>query len=232
LPATQRTTPVCWIGDLTTTMGTRLCGILGWRPMKRFISFVRADLWRRAVRRHVGPLSARAAKYVLVLLIASGMSTIAGMAAQPAPTSNATAGGPAARRVLTKPFAAPRNPAENKGPHITPAQPGSGSGPSVTSKPPQLKLPTGAAATARSVVGPSSPGAVSGSTPRPNNPMAFAKPNTGTSGATSRSGIALSPSSARVSGTGVNLRGVAPASIRPGAKTNAGINGTGIVRKN
>jgi hypothetical protein len=200
--------------------------------MNRFISFVRADHWRRAVRRHVGPSSAWAAKYVLVLLIANGILTIAAMAAQPAPTSNATAGGPSARRGFTKPFVAPRNPAENKGPNITPVQPGGRSAPSVMSKPPQLKLPTGAAATARSNVGPSSPGAVLGTTPRTNNPMVFAKPSPGTTGATSRSGIVLSPSSAHVSGTGVNLRGVAPASIRPGAKTNAGINGTGIVRKN
>jgi hypothetical protein len=211
--------------------GTGLVASSAGRPMNRSISFVRADLWRRTMRRHVGPSSAWAAKYVLVLLLTNGILTIAGMAAQPAATSNATAG-PSARRGVTKPSAVPRNPAENKGPNITPVQPGSRSAPSVMSKPPQLKLPTGAATTTRSVVGPSSPGAVLGTSPRPNNPMVFAKPNTGTSGATSKSGIVLSPSSAHVSGTGVSLRGVAPASIRPGAKTNAGINGTGIVRKN
>jgi hypothetical protein len=184
------------------------------------------------MRRHVGASSAWAAKYVLVTLIASGISTSAGMAAQPAPTSNATASGAGARKGFTKPFSAPRNPAENKGPHIAPMQPGSGGAPSVMSKPPQLKLPTGAPATPRSTVSPHSPGAVSGITPRTNNPMIFAKPNPGTSGTTPRSGIGLSPSPAHVSGTGIGLRGVAPASIRPGAKTNAGINGTGIVRKN
>jgi hypothetical protein len=184
------------------------------------------------MRRHVGPSSAWAAKYVLVTLIASGISTIAAMAAQPAPSSNATASGPSARRGFTKPSSAPRTPAENKGPHISPIPPASGSAPSVMNKPPQFKLPTGAAATARSVVGPHSPSPVSGLTPHTNNPMVFAKPNTGTSGATPRSGIGLSPSSAHVSGTGISLRGVAPASIRPAAKTNAGINGTGIVRKN
>jgi len=200
--------------------------------MNRFISFASADLRRGAIRQRVGPSSAWAAKYVLVTLIASGISTVAGMAAQPASSSNATASGPSARRGFTKPSSAPRTPAENKGPHILPTPPGSGSAPSVMNKPPQLKLPTGAAATSRSVVGPHSLGAVSGITPRTNNPMVFAKPNTGTSGATSRSGIGISPSTAHVSGTGIRLRGVAPASIRPGAKTNAGINGTGIVRKN
>jgi len=185
------------------------------------------------MRRHVGPSSAWAAKYVLVTLIASGISTIAGMAAQPAPTSNATASGASARRGFTKPFSAPRKPAENKGPHIGPMmQPGSGGAPGVMSKPLQLKLPTGARATPRSTVSPHSPGAVWGTTPRTNNPMIFAKPNTGTSGTNPRSGIGLSPSPAHVSGTGIGLRGVAPASIRPGAKTNAGINSIGIVRKN
>jgi hypothetical protein len=183
------------------------------------------------MRRHVGPSSAWAAQYVLVILIAGGISTIAGMAAQPSPSSNATASGPSARRGFTKPFSAPRTPAENKGPHISPIPPGNGSAPSVMNKPPQLKLPTGAAASSRSVVGPHSLGAVSGITPHTNNPMVFAKPNTGTSGATSRSGIGLSPSP-HVSGTGTSLRGVGPASIRPAAKSNAGINGTGIMRKN
>jgi len=184
------------------------------------------------MRRHVGPSSAWAAKYVLVTLIASAISPIAGMAAQPQPTSNVAASGGAARRGFTKPFSTPRNPAENKGPHIAPMQPRSGGAPSVMSKPPQLKLPTGASATPRSTVSPHSPSAVSGTTPRTNNPMIFVKPNTGTSGTTPRSGIGLSSSPAHVSGTGIGLRGVAPASIRPGAKTNAGINGTGIVRKN
>ena len=183
------------------------------------------------MRRHVGPSSAWAAKYVLVTLIAGGISTIAGMAAQPAPTSNATTSGPSARRGVTKPFSAPRNPAENKGPHVVPVQPGSGRAPSVMSKPPQFKLPVGAAPTPRSI-GPNSPGAVSGTIPRTNRPMIFAKPNSATSGATPRNGIGLSPSPAHVSGTGIGQRGVAPASIRPGAKTNAGINGTGIARKN
>jgi len=184
------------------------------------------------MRRHVGPSSALAVKYVFVSLIASGIPTSAGMAAQPAPTSNATTSGPSARRAFTKPQSAPRTPADNKGPHIVPMQPGSSSTPSVMSKPPQLKLPTGAAATGRSIVGPHTPGVVSGTAPHTNNPMVITRPNTSTSGATSRSGIGLSPSSAHVSGTGISLRGVAPASIRPGAKTNAGINGTGIVRKN
>jgi hypothetical protein len=182
------------------------------------------------MRRHVGPSIARTAKYVLVVLIASGISTIAALAVQPAPTSNVAASGPSARKGLTKPFSAPRNPAEIKGPHIVPMQPGGGSSPKVISKPPQLKLPPGASATTRSIVGPNSPGAAS--PPRTNNPMVFPKPNAGTSGATSRSGVGLSPSSAHVSGTGINPRGTAPATIRPGAKTNAGINGTGIMRKN
>jgi hypothetical protein len=184
------------------------------------------------MQRHVGPSSAWTARYVLVTLIAAGMSAVAGMAAQPAPSSNATASGPSAHRGVTKPFSAPRNPADNKGPHIAPMQPGGGSAPSVMSKPPQLKLPTGAAATPRSVVGSHSPGAVSSPTPRTNSPMIFVKPNTGTSSAIPRSGIGLSPNPAHMSGTGIGLRGVAPASIRPPAKTNAGINGTGIVRKN
>jgi len=111
-------------------------------------------------------------------------------------------------------------------------QPGSGSASGVMTKPPQVKLPTGAAATARSVVGPYSRGAVSATTPRTTNVMVFAKPNTGIGGAISRSGIGLSNSSAHVSGTAISLKGVAPASIRPGVKTNAGINGTGIGRKN
>ena len=183
------------------------------------------------MRRHVGPLSAWAAKYVLVTLIAGGISTIAGMAAQPAPTSSATTSGPSARRGFTKPLSVPKNPTENKGPHVVPVQPGSRSAPSVMSKPPQFKLPVGAATTPRSI-GPNSPGAASSTVPRTNRPMIFAKPNSATSGATPRNGIGLSPSPAHVSGTGIGQRGVAPASIRPGAKTNAGINGTGIARKN
>jgi hypothetical protein len=216
------------------------CDIIGWRSqrlasasygLREAIGFANAGLWRRAMRRHVGPSSVWTAKYVLVVLIASGISTIAGLAAQPSPTSNATASGPGGRKGVTKPFSAPRNPAESKGSHIAPMQPGSGSAPRVISKPPQLKLPPGAAATARSIVGPNSPGAVSGITPRTNNPMVL-KPNTGTSGATSRMGIGLSPSSAHLTGTGISPRDTAPATIRPGAKTKAGVNGTGITRKN
>jgi len=184
------------------------------------------------MQRRVGPSSAWAARHVLATLIAAGTSIVASMAAQPAQTSTATASGPGAHRGVARPFSAPRNPAENKGPHIAPMQPGSGSAPSVMSKPPQFKLPTGAAATPRSIVGPHSAGAGSSTAPRTNSPMIFVKPNTGTSSAIPRSGIGLSPNSAHMSGTGIGLKGVAPASIRPPAKTNAGINGTGIVRKN
>jgi hypothetical protein len=165
-------------------------------------------------------------------LLPVGSRQFAGLAAQPSSTSNATASGPGGRKGVTKPFSAPRNPAESKGPHIAPMQPGSGSASRVVSKPPQIKLPPGAAATARSIVGPNSPGAVSGITPRTNNPIVFPKPNTGTSAATSRMGIGLSPSSAHLTGTGISPRDTAPATIRPGAKTNAGINGTGITRNN
>jgi hypothetical protein len=184
------------------------------------------------MQRQVGPSSAWAARYALVTLIAAGMSAVASIAAQPASTSNATASGPSAHRGVTKPFTAPRNPGDNKGLHIAPMQPGGGSAPSVISKPPQMKLPSGAAATPRPVVGPHSSSVVSSPAPRTNSPMIFAKPNTGASSAIPKSGVGLAPNPAHMSGTGIGLRGVAPASIRPPAKANAGINGTGIVRKN
>src|SRR5262249_58022657 len=98
------------------------------------------------MRRHVGPSIPRTAKHVLVVLIASGISTIAALAVQPATTSNVAANVPSARKGVTKPFSAPRNPAESKA-QIAPIRPGGGSAPKVISRPPQLKLPPGAAAT-------------------------------------------------------------------------------------
>lgn len=185
---------------------------------------VDAELCARAARGYVGPSKASTKTFLFVALIATAASIGASLAAQ---TSNASGKG------VAKPFRGSRSPAETKSRQITPVQPGRGSTARAITKPSRTRVPSGTTATTRRpATGPNMGSATLNVTPRTNNPLAPLMPNKTTSGSGTRAGSGPLHNTGRVSGTGMGPRGTAPAIIRPGAKFNTGVNGTGVRRKN
>ena len=184
---------------------------------------VDAELCARAARGYAGPWKASTTIFLFVALIATAASIGASLAAQ---TSNASGKG------VAKPFRGSRSPAETNGRQITPVQPGRGKAASAITKPPRTRVPSGTTATTRPATGPNMGGATLNVTPRSNNPLAPRMPNITTSGSGTRAGSGPLHNTGRVSGTGMSPRGTALAIIRPGAKFNTGVNGTGVRRKN